>query len=50
MEWSCRFVSCPSKPAFCRDFKTLVDAMALIPFYVTLFNIAIDNNALYIKS
>ena len=33
-----RFVSCPSKPAFCRDFKTLVDAMALIPFYVTLFN------------
>jgi len=33
-----RFVSCPSKPAFCRDFKTLVDATALIPYYVTLFN------------
>ena len=33
-----RFVSCPSKSAFCRDFKTLVDATALIPYYVTLFN------------
>jgi len=33
-----RFISCPSKPAFCRDFKTLVDATALIPYYVTLFN------------
>jgi len=33
-----RFVSCPSKTVFCRDFKTLVDATALIPYYVTLFN------------
>jgi len=32
-----RFVSCPSKMAFCRDFKTLVDATALIPYYATLF-------------
>jgi hypothetical protein len=34
-----RFVACPSKLGFCRDPKNLVDVMAIMPYYVTLFNV-----------
>lgn len=34
-----RFIVCPSKLAFWKDFKNLVDATAIIPYYVTFFNV-----------
>jgi len=34
-----RFVACPSKLAFWRDFKNIVDVAAVLPYYVTLFNV-----------
>ena len=34
-----RFVSCPSKLLFWRDFKNIVDLTAIVPYYVTLFNV-----------
>ena len=34
-----RFIACPSKLAFWRDFKNIVDVAAVLPYYVTLFNV-----------
>jgi len=34
-----RFAACPSKVAFWKDFKNIVDVTAVIPYYVTLFNV-----------
>jgi len=34
-----RFVACPSKLQFWRDFKNIVDVVAIVPYYVTLFNV-----------
>jgi hypothetical protein len=34
-----RFVSCPEKLRFLFDFKNAVDVMAIVPYYVTLFNV-----------
>ena len=34
-----RFVACPSKLGFWRDFKNIVDVVAIVPYYVTLFNV-----------
>lgn len=34
-----RLISCPGKVAFFKDFKNLVDLTAVIPYYVTLFNV-----------
>jgi len=34
-----RFISCPSKIEFWRDFKNIVDVAAIVPYYVTLFNV-----------
>ena len=34
-----RFISCPSKILFWRDFKNIVDLTAIVPYYVTLFNV-----------
>ena len=34
-----RFWSCPSKLAFWKDFKNIVDVTAVLPYYVTLFNV-----------
>jgi len=34
-----RFIACPSKLAFWRDFKNIVDVVAVLPYYVTLFNV-----------
>jgi len=34
-----RFISCPSKLLFWRDFKNIVDLTAIVPYYVTLFNV-----------
>ena len=34
-----RFIACPSKFGFWRDFKNIVDVTAIIPYYVTLFNV-----------
>jgi len=34
-----RFAACPSKIAFWKDFKNIVDVTAVIPYYVTLFNV-----------
>jgi len=34
-----RFVACPSKIDFWKDFKNIVDVMAVVPYYVTLFNV-----------
>jgi len=34
-----RFISCPSKLHFWRDFKNIVDLTAIVPYYVTLFNV-----------
>ena len=34
-----RFAACPSKIAFWKDFKNIVDVMAVLPYYVTLFNV-----------
>lgn len=34
-----RFLSCPSKVAFFKDFKNIVDVAAVVPYYVTLFNV-----------
>jgi len=34
-----RFAACPSKLAFWKDFKNIVDVMAVVPYYVTLFNV-----------
>jgi len=34
-----RFVSCPGKLRFWKDFKNVVDVMAIVPYYVTLFNV-----------
>jgi len=34
-----RFAACPSKVAFWKDFKNIVDVVAVFPYYVTLFNV-----------
>ena len=34
-----RFVVCPSKLGFWKDFKNIVDVTAIIPYYVTFFNV-----------
>lgn len=34
-----RFIACPSKIGFWRDFKNIVDVTAVVPYYVTLFNV-----------
>jgi len=34
-----RFAACPSKIAFWKDFKNIVDVTAVVPYYVTLFNV-----------
>ncbi len=34
-----RFVVCPSKLGFWKDFKNIVDLTAIIPYYVTFFNV-----------
>ncbi|XP_064632557.1 potassium voltage-gated channel protein Shaker-like [Lineus longissimus] len=37
-----RFISCPGKIRFFKDFKNIVDIMAVVPYYVTLFNVLIS--------
>ena len=39
LELIVRLLSCPSKPAFFKDLKNIVDVAAVIPYYVALFNI-----------
>jgi len=34
-----RFIACPSKLRFWCDFKNIVDVVAIVPYYVTLFNV-----------
>ena len=34
-----RFIASPSKLGFWRDFKNLVDVTAIVPYYVTFFNV-----------
>jgi hypothetical protein len=34
-----RFIACPSKLAFWKDFKNIVDFTAIIPYYVTFINV-----------
>jgi hypothetical protein len=34
-----RFIVCPSKLGFWKDFKNIVDVTAIIPYYVTFFNV-----------
>jgi hypothetical protein len=34
-----RFIVCPSKLRFWKDFKNIVDVTAVVPYYVTLFNV-----------
>jgi Ion transport protein len=34
-----RFLACPEKLRFLFDFKNVVDVMAIVPYYVTLFNV-----------
>lgn len=34
-----RFIASPSKLNFWRDFKNIVDVTAILPYYVTLFNV-----------
>ncbi len=34
-----RFLSCPSKLGFWKDFKNIVDVTAIVPYYVTFFNV-----------
>lgn len=34
-----RFIVSPNKLEFWKDFKNLVDVMAIVPYYVTLFNV-----------
>ena len=34
-----RFASCPSKLDFWKDFKNIVDVTAIVPYYVTFFNV-----------
>jgi len=34
-----RFFACPEKLRFWFDFKNVVDVMAIVPYYVTLFNV-----------
>lgn len=32
-----RFISCPNKLLFWKDFKNIIDIMAIVPYYVALF-------------
>jgi len=34
-----RFVGCPSRVDFCKDVKNAVDVTAILPYYVTFFNV-----------
>lgn len=34
-----RFISCPDKLDFWKDFKNIVDVTAVLPYYVTFFNV-----------
>ncbi|CAH8831435.1 unnamed protein product [Trichobilharzia szidati] len=36
-----RFFSCPSQKAFIKDIKNLIDLAAIVPYYITLFNVLI---------
>ena len=33
------FISCPDKLEFWKDFKNIVDVLAVVPYYWTLFNV-----------
>ncbi|CAH8476108.1 unnamed protein product [Heterobilharzia americana] len=37
-----RFISCPSKKVFIKDIKNLIDLAAIVPYYITLFNVLIS--------
>jgi len=39
MEAIVRFIASPSKLRFWRDFKNIVDVAAIVPYYVTFFNV-----------
>jgi len=34
-----RLITCPSKLTFCKDIKNLIDVTAILPYYVTFFNV-----------
>ncbi|KAK4472484.1 hypothetical protein MN116_003732 [Schistosoma mekongi] len=36
-----RFISCPSPKIFIKDIKNLIDLAAIVPYYITLFNVLI---------
>lgn len=36
-----RFISCPSQKIFIKDIKNLIDLAAIVPYYITLFNVLI---------
>ena len=39
MEIIVRFIASPSKTKFFKDFKNIVDVLAVVPYYVTFFNV-----------
>ena len=39
LELLIRFVACPNKLLFWRDFKNLIDLTAIVPYYVTFINV-----------
>jgi len=39
LETLIRFVTCPCKIQFCKDFKNLIDITAILPYYVTFFTV-----------
>jgi len=50
VEVTVRFISCPGKLRFWKDFKNVVDVMAIVPYYVTLFNVNYHNVCCVITS
>ena len=45
-----RFIACPDKLEFWKDFKNIVDVLAVVPYYWTLFNVLYTMNCSSAKS
>jgi len=50
IEVGVRFAASPSKLRFWRDFKNIVDVMAIVPYYVTLVNVVSSMSCASAKS
>uniref|UniRef100_H2ZIH9 BTB domain-containing protein n=1 Tax=Ciona savignyi TaxID=51511 RepID=H2ZIH9_CIOSA len=45
LELGLRFGTCPDRKAFCKSFLNIVDASAILPYFITMIVISIENSS-----